>query len=155
MPSITVSTRPEDAYDLLASLGNHEPFCDHFMSDWRTSGAPAGVGSRIDVVVHAPGRRVPTTVEVIEAERPRLIVERATSGGGRRVSESAWTLTPAAGGGTEIDFSVRSSRVPLLERPLVPLANAWVARQNDRALQRLSDLLARSATAAEARTGGG
>jgi polyketide cyclase/dehydrase/lipid transport protein len=155
MPSITVPTSPEDTFDFLASLGNHEPFCDHFMSRFRVSGAPSGVGSRIDVLVHAPGRRVATTIEVVHAERPRLIVERATSGGGRRVSESAWTLTPAPDGGTGVDFSVRSTQVPRLERPLLPLANAWVARQNDRALQRLAALLAERAAAGGVRTGGG
>ena len=76
--SIEVPQSPDEVFDHLDVLANHEPFTDHFLVDWETSGPERGVGARARMRVKKPGPEDWLEMEVIESERPRRNVERAT-----------------------------------------------------------------------------
>ena len=49
------------------------------------------------------------------------------------------------GGGTHIEFEFALQKVPAMERPLVPLMRKMVRKGNEKAMERLAALLARTA----------
>src|SRR5262245_49812586 len=101
--SIDVPQSPDQVYDRLDVLANHEAFTDHFLVDWEVCGPPSGVGAKARMRVKRPGPPDHLEMEVISAERPRTNVERAVSGGGKRVTQGTYTLEPLGeGDGTRI-----------------------------------------------------
>ncbi len=146
--TIDVANSPEQVYDFLDVMANHEPFTNHMLTDWRYSGPPRGVGSRATVTAKAGGRTETVDFEVIAAERPKAIVERNVGAGGRRVATGTYTLTPAPEGGTRIAFEYAWEQAPMSERVLAPLVRAILARGNRRAMARLAEQLPVPATAA-------
>ena len=92
--SIEVPQSPEEVFDHLDVLANHEAFTDHFLVDWETSGPERGVGARARMRVKKPGPEDWLEMEVIESERPRRNVERATGAKGKRLTQGTYELAP-------------------------------------------------------------
>ena len=87
---ITVPQGREQVFDYLDVLAHHESFTDHVLVDWRLSGPDRGIGAKAHVTVKAGGRSDEVDFEVIAADRPNTIVERATRASSRhRGSASA------------------------------------------------------------------
>jgi len=140
--SVEVPQSPEDVFDYLDVLANHEAFTDHFLVDWETSGPEHGVGARARMRVKKPGPEDWLDMEVIESERPRRNVERATGANGRRRTQGSYELTPIDGGGTAISFELAWLEAPRSERLISPITRAVTKSANAKALRRLSERLA-------------
>ncbi len=142
---------PEDVYDFLDVMSNHEPFTNHMLRDWEYSGPDRGVGSRAKVKVSAGGRTDAIEIEVVDAERPTRIVERNVGAGGHRVANGTYFLAGLPSGGTRITFEYAWQKAPLTERLAAPLVRGILRRGNERAMQRLADQLAAKVGAQTAR----
>ena len=146
MKPVTVSTTVphpvEEVYDFLAILANHESFLDHFLVDWSFSGPRAGVGAKGRARTDAPGSQDWTEFEIVEAERPRRIVEDGVGAGGKRHTRGAYELRALPDGGTSVSFELRWLEVSRAERLAPPLTRAFVRRSNQKALRRLAARLA-------------
>jgi uncharacterized protein YndB with AHSA1/START domain len=146
MQPVTVSVivkRPrEEVYAFLDVLGNHRPFTDHFLVDWTLSGPEAGVGAKARVRGKAPGGASEwMDMEVVDAEAPSRIVEKAVSAGGKRRTRGTYRLEDGPGGGTRIEFELAYEAAPTADRLLSPLVRAWLRKANGRAMERLGALL--------------
>ena len=131
-----VVNRPrEQVYAHLADLRNHEPFTDHFLTDWE------GDASSVRVRVLAPGRSEVVEINSIEEVAPAKLVERTTGANGKRRSTGTYTLEEDGPGRTRVRFEFAIEATPALERPLLPLTRAWVRRKNTEALERLPKAL--------------
>ena len=140
--SVTIDRAPQEVFDHLVVLANHEAFCDHFLRDWTLSGAESGVGARARVRAATPGPADWIDVEIVEVEAPTRIVERTVGAKGRRRTRGTWTLRTAGEGATTVTFTIVTESAPLAERLLAPLSRSWLRRGNQRALERLRDRLA-------------
>jgi uncharacterized protein YndB with AHSA1/START domain len=142
MKPITVSVvvdRPrEEVFAHLDALANHEAFTDHFMHDFTFSGPTAGVGAK------ARFRTRPNDwmdLEVLESQAPARTVERTVGAGGKRVTRGTYTLTEQPGGRTLVEFELVYERGPASERMAAPLVRSILRRANERALERLREVL--------------
>jgi len=145
--SIDVPQKPVQVYDFLDVMAHHERFTDHYMSNWRFSGPDRGVGSRAEVTAALGGVKTDVTIEVVEAEAPRSIVERNVSAGGRRVARGIYTVEPTEGG-SRVSFTYAWERAPLADRLLAPVVRATMRRANRTVMRRLAAELAAHAAAA-------
>jgi Polyketide cyclase / dehydrase and lipid transport len=151
--SIDVPQSPQDVYAFLDVMANHEQFTDHMLTDWKLSGPATGVGARAEVTAVMGGRSEPVAIEVVEADAPRVIVERNTSAGGKRVAHGTYRLAPATGGGTTVSFEYAWQSAPTPERLTAPLVRALMRRALRTSMQRLRDTLAAQQPATAARAG--
>jgi hypothetical protein len=140
--SVEVPQSPEEVFDYLDVLGNHEEFTDHFLVDWETSGPERGAGARARMRVRRPGPDDWLEMEVVESERPRRSVEQARGAKGRRLTQGTYELEPGAGGGTSISFELAWLEAPGGERLIGPITRAVTRSANAKALRRLSERLA-------------
>ncbi|MER6045940.1 SRPBCC family protein [Streptomyces sp. NPDC001793] len=145
--SIDVPQTPEQVYDFLDVMAHHERFTNHYLTDWRYSGPGRGVGSCATVTAALGGSRTEVTIEVVEAEAPRRIVERNVSAGGRRLAHGTYVIEPLPGGGSRVSFRYAWERAPFADRLLAPAVRATMRRANRTVMQRLAAELARQATA--------
>jgi hypothetical protein len=76
-------------------------------------------------------------IEVVEAEAPSRIVEKAVSAGGKRRTRGTYRLEDAPGGGTRIEFELVYEAAPAADRVLSPFVRAWLRKANARAMERL------------------
>ena len=136
-----VPKSPEETFDFLDVLANHESFLDHMFVDWSYSGPARGVGAKARARVSAPGSREFAEFEVVEAERPRRTVEEGVSSNGKRRTRGTYRLEPAPGGGTRVSFELAWTAVPRSERILPPLSRAFVKRALGKGMRRLKKQL--------------
>ena len=140
--SVVVPQPVEEVYDLLDVLANHEAFLDHFLVDWKFSGPARGVGARAEARASAPMSQDWTEFEVVEAERPRRIVEEGVGLKGKRRTRGTYRLESLPDGGTEISFELAWIETARAESLIPPLTRAFVKRPNAKALRRLAKQLA-------------
>ncbi|MCX4411365.1 SRPBCC family protein [Streptomyces sp. NPDC059441] len=152
MKSVTVSNdvpqTPEQVYDFLDVMAHHERFTDHYLTGWRYSGPGRGVGSCATVTVALGGTKTDVTVEVVEADPPRRIVERNVSAAGRRLAHGTYTIEPLRTGGSRVSFTYAWERAPLADRLLAPVVRATIRRANRTVMRRLATELAHHVSAA-------
>jgi Polyketide cyclase / dehydrase and lipid transport len=139
--SIDVPQPRQAVYEFLDVMANHEPFTNHMLADWSYSGPDRGVGSKAHVHSKAGGRKEPVDIEVVEADAPRLIVERNISAKGKRVGTGTYELSELPDGGTKISFTYRWLQAPLPDRALSPIVRSVLRRGNERAMARLAQQL--------------
>jgi uncharacterized protein YndB with AHSA1/START domain len=137
----TVPKPPQEVFEFLDALANHERFLDHYLVDWSFSGARRGVGAKARARVDAPGSQDHFEFEVLESEAPRRIVEEGVSSGGKRRTRGTYRLAGAAGGGTEVEFTLEFLELPRSERLAPFLTRAFAKRVNAKALRRLAKQL--------------
>jgi hypothetical protein len=138
--SATVSTPRQEVFEFLDLLANHEGFLDHFLTDWKFSGPPRGVGAKARARAKTPGSQDWFEFEVLEAG-PERIVEEATSAGGKRRTRGTYVLTDHPGGGTEISFEFAWLELPRSERIAPFLTRAFLRRVNAKSMRRLAGQL--------------
>ncbi|MEU0805262.1 SRPBCC family protein [Streptomyces sp. NPDC005970] len=141
--SIDVPQTPEQVYDFLDVMAHHERFTNHYLTDYRYSGPDRGVGSRATVTVALGGTKTDVSIEVVEADAPRRIVERNVSAGGRRLAHGTYAIEPLPTGGSHISFTYAWVRAPLADRLLAPAVRATMRHANRTVMQRLAAELAR------------
>lgn len=141
--STTVSKPREEVFEFLDVLANHAGFTDHLFKDWSFSGPTRGVGARGRARVNAPGSREFAEFEVVEAEAPERIVEKAVSSNGKRVTRGTYRFEQLPDGGTKISFELAWVEIPRSERLAPPLARTFMRRANGKAMRRLAKQLNR------------
>ncbi|MFF3913470.1 SRPBCC family protein [Streptomyces sp. NPDC001852] len=142
--SIDVAQTPEQVYDFLDVMAHHERFTDHYLTDWHCSGPRRGVGSCARVTAALGGVRTAVTIEVVEAEAPRRIVERNVSAAGRRLAHGTYGIYPLPAGGSRVSFTYAWDRAPLADRLFAPLVRSVMERANRTVMRRLAAELARA-----------
>ncbi|QIY69065.1 SRPBCC family protein [Streptomyces sp. RLB1-33] len=146
--SIDVPQTPEQVYDFLDVMAHHERFTNHYLTDWRYSGPGRGVGSCATVTAALGGAKTDVTIEVVEADPPRRIVERNVSAAGRRLAHGTYAIKPLGTGGSQVSFTYAWARTPLADRLLALVVRATIRRANRTVMRRLATELARHVSAA-------
>ncbi|MEV7238584.1 SRPBCC family protein [Streptomyces sp. NPDC051020] len=136
--SIDVPQTPEQVYDFLDVMAHHERFTNHYLTDWRYSGPDRGVGSCATVTAALGGTKTDVTIEVVEADAPRRIVERNVSAAGRRLAHGVYAIEPLRTGGSRLSFTYAGARAPLADRLLAPVVRATMQRANRTVMRRLA-----------------
>jgi hypothetical protein len=140
--SVDVPKGREQVYEFLDVLANHESFTDHLMRDWRLSGPRSGVGAKAQARVQAVSSNELIEIEVIEADRPRRIVEEDVSAKGKRRTHGTYQLEELPDGGTRISFEFAWLEAPRHERLAAPLLRVFMRRANAKAMRKLAKRLA-------------
>ena len=148
--SVDVPQAREDVYAYLDVMANHEAFTDHILTNWRVSGPATGIGSKANVTAKVGAISDESEIEVFEVDPGRMIRERSIAAKGKRIAHGTYTLSDLPGGGTHIEFEFALQKVPAIERPFVPLMRKLVRKGNERAMERLADVLAGQAEHAAA-----
>ncbi|MET7609114.1 SRPBCC family protein [Streptomyces avermitilis] len=146
--SIDVPQTPEQVYDFLDVMAHHERFTNHYLTDWRYSGPGRGIGSCATVTATLGGTKTDVTIEVVEADPPRRIVERNVSAAGRRLAHGTYTIEPLRTGGSHVSFTYAWARAPLADHLLALVVRAAIRRSNLTVMRRLATELARHVSAA-------
>jgi hypothetical protein len=139
--SVDVPQDRQRVFDFLDVMANHEPFNDHFMTDWVLSGPERGVGSKARVKTRALGITDTVDIEVIDAEPPTRIVERNVAAKAGRTGQGTYTLESLPNGGTRITFEYAWIVAPLADRLTAPLARAYIRRAAATSMRRLAEQL--------------
>jgi hypothetical protein len=99
------------------------------------------VGAKARARTDAPGGQDWTEFEVVSAADGREIVEQGVGANGKRRTRGTYRLSPAADGGTEIEFELEWLQASRAERIAPPLMRAFVRRTNSKAMRRLAKIL--------------
>ena len=141
---ITIARPREEVYEYLADIANHAEFTDHYLVDWRlTREDTYGEGAGARWKSKAPFQRFPWgDVTIVEAERPRRIVEVGRTGKYNRIRTiGVYELERAAGNGTQVRFTFESEPKLPSDRLLERLAVGWTKRNLRKSLRRLQSIL--------------
>jgi hypothetical protein len=93
-------------------MAHHEQFTNHYLTDWHYSGPDRGIGSCATVTAALGGTKTDVTIEVVEADPPRRIVERNVSATGRRLAHGTCTIEALRTGGSQVSFTYAWARAP-------------------------------------------
>lgn len=157
--AITIDRPREEVFDYLADIANHPEFTDHYLKDWRLTredsyGRGAGARYKID----APRNRFGwSDTTFIEVTRPHRIVAVGRGGKYNRIKTFAsWTLDPAPGGGTHVEFTTETEPAKLSDRLMEALGfRRWLKRKSSKGLRRLRGILEDNEGRGERATVGG
>ncbi|MEA2397594.1 MAG: hypothetical protein QOK25_1150 [Thermoleophilaceae bacterium] len=135
-----ISAPREEIFDLMADLAYRPAWTDHYTSEFRLEHPrSSGVGAAARYRLEAPRYRVWTETAIVEADRPRRIVE-ATRGGRieRTRGEVVFELTRQGEGLTRVDMTLWSEPGTAREAVMERLgARPWLRRKTKVALERL------------------
>jgi uncharacterized membrane protein len=130
----------EEIYDFLVDLANRPAWMDHSTSDLRlVHPKTTGVGAAVRYRLNLPRNRQWVESQIVEAERPRRILE-ATRGGrsNRTRGEVLFELSRQGQSLTRVEMTVWSEPGTPREAFLEKLgARRWTKRQAKTALERL------------------
>ena len=143
--TITIDRPREEVFEYLADIANHPEFTDHYLKHWRLTrvdsyGTGAGARYRID----APLQRFAwSDLTFVVVDAPRKIVAVGRGGKYNRIKTFAsWTLEPASGGGTRLEFTFETEPALPTDRLMESLGfRGWFKRKSNKALRRLRRIL--------------
>jgi uncharacterized protein YndB with AHSA1/START domain len=144
--NVTIDRPREEVFAYLADIANHPEFSDHYRKEWRLTredsrGRGAGARYKRDARFDRFGYY---DVNFSLVEPPYRIVGVGSGGKYNRIKTfEEWTLEPAAGGGTRLEY-VYESEPPLpTDRLLEALSGrrGWAKRSSGKALRRLRSIL--------------
>lgn len=137
----TVIAAPrEEIFDFVADLANRPAWMDHWQADLRLAHPkPTGEGAAARYRLAAPRNRQWVETQIVEADRPRRIVERTRGGRLNRTDgEVVFELSRQGRSLTRVELTIRSEAGTPRERVLEKLgARGWTKRQAKLALERL------------------
>ena len=142
--SVVVARPPAEVFAYLVDVANHAEFTDHYLKDFRLTredsiGKGAGARFRVD----APLNRFSwADVTVIEADAPRLIVQRGRTGKYNRIRLiSTYELEPT-GGSTRVTMTTETETPRLVsDKIMEAIARGWFKRKQRKAVKRLASIL--------------
>jgi uncharacterized protein YndB with AHSA1/START domain len=135
-----ISAPREDLFDFIADLSLRPAWCDHFMKDFRLAHPDTrGKGAGARFLLEAPGFRHYVETTIVEADRPRRIVESLHGGrNGYSSGEMVWELSRQGSGLTRVEVTFAWEPVMPRERLKEMLGSRrWTRRQLKTALERL------------------
>jgi uncharacterized protein YndB with AHSA1/START domain len=142
---ITIARPREEVFEYLADIANHAEFSDHFMVDWHlTREDTYGVGAGARWKSKAPLNRFAWgDSTIVEAERPRRIVEVGRTGKFNRIRTiGVYELDPTAGNGTRVRYTFESEPKLATDRLLERFgARGWMKRKLRKSMRRLQSIL--------------
>lgn len=103
-----ISAPREEVYDYIADIALRPAWCDHFMKDFRLANPRSkGTGAGARYLLEAKRNRQYTETTIVEAERPRRVVEATHGGrGGRTRGEMVWDLSRAGQNLTRVELEI-------------------------------------------------
>ena len=142
----TVIDRPrEEIFAYLSDIANHSEFSDHYLVDWHLTRVNSiGVGAGARYKMKMPRNRFAWGDMVIaDLQPPFRILEHGRAGKYNRVRTlSTYTLQPAPGGGTRVQYSYETQPHMLSDRLMeIVGGRAWLKRKSQRALRRMRAIL--------------
>jgi uncharacterized protein YndB with AHSA1/START domain len=136
----SIAASREEIFDFISDMAARPAWMDHCMSGFRLAHPKAtGVGAAARYELHAPRFRHWVESQIVEAQRPRRVVE-ATRGGrsNRTRGEIVFELTRQGRNLTRVEMTVWSEPGSPRERVLEKLGTRrWTKRQAKGALERL------------------
>ena len=134
-----ISAPREQIYDFVADLSRRPAYCDHYLKDYRLARAnPVGKGAAARFLLDAPVFSERGEIAIMEAERPRRIVEEGRLGRlGRSRLLAVYEFVPEAGGITRVELTTYSEPKTASDRFKQRRAHRWMRRQTKTALERL------------------
>lgn len=136
----TISAPREAVFDYVADLAGRPAYTDHYLEDYRLARANSyGKGAAARFVLDAPMAREHGEIVIVEADRPRRLVEESRLGRrGRSRAVAVYELIPEAGGeSTRVELTTFSEPVTRLDKFRQRRAARWIRRQTKTALERL------------------
>ena len=136
----TIAAPREEIFDFVADLASRTSWTDHFTSGLRLSHPKSGgVGAAARYRLDAPRYKPWVETQIVEAERPRRIVEHTRGGhSNRSEGEIVFDLSRQGQSLTRVELTIWSEPGTARERLLEKLgARRWVKRQAKLALERL------------------
>lgn len=137
--SVVISAPREEVFDFVSDLAARPAYTDHYLRDYRLARVNAvGVGAAARFRLRAPLAREYAELQVMEADRPRQIVEEVRLGRrGRNRSVALYEFTPEAGGTTRVELTTYSEPATAVDRIKEIGAAWWIRRKTRKSLERL------------------
>jgi uncharacterized protein YndB with AHSA1/START domain len=139
-----ISASREEIFDLISDLGVRPAWNDHYQSNYRLVNPQSrGAGAGARYLMDAPMWKCWVGTSVVEADRPRRIVERTAGGrGGKSAGGIEWEITPMGRGLTRVALTIWSETGTPRERFKEKLGfRRWVRRGAKGSLDRLRVIL--------------
>jgi uncharacterized protein YndB with AHSA1/START domain len=135
----TITAAREPLFDLVADLGARPAWTDHYLKDYRLARVnPYGAGAAARFRIHAPLAKEWAELTIVEADRPRRIVEEVRYGRrGRNRALAVYEFVPEPGGATRVELTTWGEPATIVDRLKEAGAAGWVRRKTKKALQRL------------------
>jgi uncharacterized protein YndB with AHSA1/START domain len=141
----TIAKPREQVYEYLADIANHAEFTDHYLVDWhltRVDSYGPGAGARFRI--KAPLNRFSwADTTFAEMQPPFRILERGRGGKYNRIRMlGTYTLSPAPGGTTKVEYTLETEPSQLSDRLMEILGGrSWNRRKAAKAMRRLRSIL--------------
>jgi uncharacterized protein YndB with AHSA1/START domain len=143
--STNISKPREQVFEYLADIANHSEFSDHYRVDWHmTRQDTYGTGAGARFRVKAPLNRFAwADMTFSEIQPPFRIVERGRGGKYNRIRMlGTYTLSPAPGGATKVEYTLETIPDQLSDRLLeIVGGRSWNRRKAAKAMRRLRTIL--------------
>jgi uncharacterized protein YndB with AHSA1/START domain len=143
---VTIDRPREEVFAYLADIANHQEFSDHYRKEWRltredSEGHGAGARYRRDAAWDRFGYY---DLNFSHVDPPYRLVGVGSGGKYNRIKTfEQWTLEPAAGGGTRLEYEYETEPPLSTDRLVEALTGrrAWARRNGAKALRRLRSIL--------------
>ena len=137
--SAVISAPREDLFDFVADLTNRPAYADHYLKDFRLARAnPVGIGAAARFLLDAPLFNERGEFAIVEAARPRRIVEEGRVGRlGRSRLVAVYEFIPEAGGVTRVELTTYGEPKTAIDRFKQRGVHRWMRRQTKKSLERL------------------
>jgi len=144
--SVTIDRPREEVFEYLADIANHAEFTDHYRKDWRLTrqqsvGRGAGARYKRDARFDRFGYY---DVNLAELDPPYRLIGVGRGGKYNRIKTfEQWTLEPAAGGGTRLEYMYETEPPLATDRFVEAMSGrrGWARRNAGKALRRLRSIL--------------
>ena len=136
-----ISAPREEIFDFVADLSRRPAYCDHYLKDYRLARAnPVGKGAAARFLLDGPIFNERADLAIVEADRPRRIVEEGRVGiRGRSRLLAVYEFIPE-GGATRVELTTYSEPKTAIDRLRQRGAHRWIRRQSKKALNRLRQI---------------
>lgn len=134
-----ISASREEIYDFVVDLSRRPAYSDHYLKDYRLSRAnPVGKGASARFLLDAPIFSERAELSIVEADRPRRIVEEGRVGRlGRSRVVAVYDFIAQAGGTTRVELTTYGEPKTAVDRFKQRGVHRWMRRQSKKALERL------------------
>lgn len=150
-----ISAPREEVYDFVVDLSRRPAYSDHYLKDFRLARAnPVGKGAAARFLLDAPVFSERGEIAIVEADRPRRIVEEGRVGRlGRSRTVAVYDFIAEAAGTTRVELTTYSEPKTAVDRFKQRRAHRWMRRQSKKALERLRKIFEEPAGEALAQVG--
>lgn len=133
-----ISAPREEIFDFVADLSRRPAYCDHYLKDYRLARAnPVGEGAAARFLLKGPIFKERADLAIVEASRPRRLVEEGRVGiRGRSRLIAIYDFIPE-GRATRVELTTYSEPKTWVDRVRQRGAHRFIKRNSKKALNRL------------------